>query len=611
MTDRQTDRQTGYPSVDKPWLKYYKPDVFEKALKIPKDKSFYRFYMENVFTKPDFPILKYFNATLTTKEFTALIELWARAFRSAGVVEDEMVPVYGTWCPEIAAIFFALNAIGAHPYYEKLDITEEALRTETAGAKVGVVFEPLWNAVAKAVFGEKRFEKVFMVGLADGMAFPLKQILPIRSKWKKNVSDKEKYIFGDQVKKLASEYKGSFEAPFKKDRIAVITTSSGTTSSVVKGIMDTNEGALANVIGTAFSEPGFIAGKECFITLPPTASTAINCFFLLPLYMGMTVRIDPRADEANWTKLLLKYKPSLAASTGSLWYSFFRQIESWCNNGKKIDLSFLDTFILGGSGVTPEQLAFINRVAKRCNVQYPMDSGYGCSEFFGVITVDKHEVIYNSQSEDVIDVGIPIPGAVVAVFDENGNELPYGQRGELFVKGPSIMHGYFNKPEFTKRVFDGEWLRTGDIVEIDGNGYIYCFGRKNSSINVNGKTIFLFDVSNALRHEFSLEDCMVEVKNTIGGSHSVVVYYVQNPDSLYDQKELCVKMNSFAKTYGVTVDGYREFEEAFPISPTTLKPKTRYTDGFVNYSDTGESVSVCYKPTSNDDIWEKKIIENT
>ena len=117
----QRSNLTGLPSQDKPWLKYYKPDVNQKALNTPKDVSFYRFYKEHVFINPDFPILKYFNNTLTTKQFVDLIEIWARAFCAVGVTEDEMVPVYGTWSSEIAAIFFALNAIGAHPYYREFD----------------------------------------------------------------------------------------------------------------------------------------------------------------------------------------------------------------------------------------------------------------------------------------------------------------------------------------------------------------------------------------------------------------------------------------------------------------------------------------------------------
>ena len=273
------------------------------------------------------------------------------------------------------------------------------------------------------------------------------------------------------------------------------------------------------------------------------------------------------------------------------------------NQGRDVDLSFLDTFILGGSGVHPEQRDYINRMAKKCHVASSMDCGYGCSEFFGVITVDKHEIDYQPQSEDVIDVGIPIPGAVVAVFDPHGNELPYGQRGELWAKGPSIMHGYFGKPELTERAFSGEWLKTGDIGFIDENGYIYCYGRIKSSVTINGKTVFLFDVANALRRHFDLEDCMVEVKDLVNGKQSIVVYYVQKADSQTSDDSICQQMNSFVEKMGIIVDGYREFSEAFPISPTTLKPKTRYVDGFVNYNLLGEKNSISYSPTNEIDTW--------
>lgn len=602
MTDDKIN--VGYPSIDKPWLKYYKANANERALTTPRDKTLYRYYIENVFTDPAFTVIKYFNARFTTKQFLESIEVWARAFRAVGVNEDEMVPIYGTWCPEIATIFFALNAIGAYPYFEKLDITEDALRTETKGAKIAVVFEPLWTDVAKAVFQEKRFRKVFIIGLADSMMFPLKQLIRLKmGNPKKKFVDTDKFILSNQIKRLAAEYSGPFEVPFKKDRIAVITTSSGTTSSVVKGIMDTNEGALANVIGTAYSEPGFIAGKECLITLPPTASTATNCFFLLPLFMGMTVRLDPRADEENWPKLLLKYKPSLAATTGSLWYSFFRKMAALKKEGQDVDLSFLDTFILGGSGVTPEQLGFINQTAKDCKVKTSMDCGYGCSEFFGVITVDKHEVDYKPTLREVIDVGIPIPGATVAVFDEDGNELPYGQRGEIWAKGPSIMHGYFGKPELTEQAFHGEWLKTGDIGVIDENGYVYCFGRMKSSVKVHGKTVYLFDVANALRKELNLEDCMVETKNLIDGTQSIVVYYVQKPDQALSEQAFCERVNVLSKKMGIVVDGYREFQDSFPISPTSLKPKTRYEEGFYSFSPSGDRINIKYLPDEEAETW--------
>lgn len=599
-----SEKLTGYPSIDKPWLKYYKKEAEKKALNTPKNLSVYHYYLENVFTDPDYPVLKYFNATFTVTQFLEMIDMWARAFAAVGVKPDEMVAVYGAWCPEFAAIFFALNALGAYPYYEKLAITESSLREETTGARIGVVFEPLWNDAAKSVFFEDRFEKVFMVGLSDSMRFPMKQLIKIKNNgFRKSVPNSNKYVFKEKVKELASKYHGSIEVPFKNDRIAVITASSGSTGSVVKGIMDTNESMLSNILSMDYSDPGWIAKKECFITCPPAASTAINCGFLLPLLRNMTVRIDPRADEDSWTKLLLKYKPSLAINTGSLWYSFSRRIDEMIKQGKSIDLSFADSFTMGGSGVTPEQLVYINSVLKKCNAPHQIVSGYGCSEFFGVMTVDKYDVEYIA-SKSVNEVGIPIPGAVVSVFNSDGKELTYNQRGEICAIGPSIMHGYFRKPELSLAMFNGDWLKTGDIGEIDDNGYIYIYGRIKDSVTANGQTVYLFDIANDLRSAFHLDDCMVKVKKLVDGKQSIVVCFVQKADHQIDEKEICIKMNSYINERGLVVDGYRKFDVALPISPTTLKPKSDYLDGFVNYLSDGKRVEVHYTATEEKDVFE-------
>ena len=596
-------KKTGYPSIDRPWLKYYRQGEHEKALLTPKDKSVYRFYMENVFTDPAFPILKYFNATLTTESFVKLIHKYARAFRALGVTEDEMVPVYAMWSPEIAAIFFALNCIGAHPYFQKLEITPDALREETKGASVCVVFEPLWNDIVEEVFLGKNFKTIIVVRLTDSMRFPLKHIINASKIKRKRRSD-SRLLYTSQIDDLELEFTGPIEANFKKNRIAVITTSSGTTSSVIKGIMDTNEGALANILGTALVALGYYAGKECFITLPPTASTAINCFFLLPLYKKMTVRIDPRADEINWTRLLLKYKPSVTLNTGSLWYSFIRNIDKMNKQNRRINLNFADAWVMGGSGVTPEQLRFINDVMKRCRAPHELISGYGCSECFGVVTVDYYSEKPIPKGKSVIEVGIPIPGVALGVFDEEGNELPFGERGEICINGQSVMHGYFNKPILSKKAFRGAWLKTGDIGEIDHEGHVYCYGRmKNTVINEWGETKYLFDIAADLRTKLDLEDCMVEVRDLTGENTSIVVYFVQKNEIRVDEKAICSEIKKITETQGVKIDGFREFKIAFPISPTTLKPQSRYTEGFFDYSLQGERINVSYS-LANEDVWE-------
>ena len=600
----------GYPSIDEPWRRLYKPENYQKVADRPKDVTLYRYFREHVFSDPDFQILKYFNHTYTTAAFLQLIEKWARAFKKMGVKPDEMVPVFGTWCPEIAVSLFALNAIGAHPYFEKLDITEEALRAETAGARFAMVFNVLWNPVVEKVFSEDRFEKVIIVHLYDSMRFPLKQVLTIKdlcSNRKATYLHNPKFITVKDVYKLASEYEGEFEEPFCPNRIAVITSSSGTTSAVVKGIMDTNEGVLGSLIGCVVTEPNMISRKECYTTLPPTASTALNCFCLLPLARGMSIRIDPRIDAHAWMKSVLKYKPSYFATTGSIWLSFARYLREMKKKNQKVDLSFADYCIMGGSGVTPGQLQFVNDTLKECGARYPVTSGYGCSEFFGVVTVEKHGFDYQADHKHpVISVGPPIVGATIGIFDENDQELPYGVRGEVRVKGASIMHGYFGKPELSKSTMKDGWLKIGDIGEIDSQGYLYCYGRMKSCIMVNGKRVYLFDIANTLREDFDLEDCMVEVKHLSDGTESVVVYFVQKTP-LRETKELCMAMDKALVKDGIIVDGYREFSEVFPISPTTLKPQTRYLDGFVKYDAEGIKTAITYQLTDEDDILTKVV----
>ena len=99
-----------------------------------------------------------------------------------------------------------------------------------------------------------------------------------------------------------------------------------------------------------------------------------------------------------------------------------------------------------------------------------------------------------------------------------------------------------------------------------------------------------------------LEDCIVEAKDLVNGQKSIVVYYIPDSETPIDEKALCVQMDKYTVSKGVTIDGYRRFEGAFPISSTTLKPQTRYTDGFVKYSSTGEELGVKYSPYEERDV---------
>ena len=151
--------------------------------------------------------------------------------------------------------------------------------------------------------------------------------------------------------------------------------------------MDSNESVLANIIATSISRPNYIEGKKVLASTPPTASTSLNCLFLLPLYKNMTVILDPRVGEKLYTEQLFKYKPSITIITGSYLEAFFREVENQLKSGKDVDLSFADFYTIGGSGTTPERLAKMNALMQQCGAHSKVVVGYGASEFFGVISI--------------------------------------------------------------------------------------------------------------------------------------------------------------------------------------------------------------------------------
>ena len=600
--------KTGYPSIDKPWLESYDENAYENALNSPKDKTIWQVYKPIMEGYGDKPIIRYFNKTFTGKEYIELIEQWAKTFRAMEIEPDEMVPVYGTWSPDIAAMFFALNAVGAHPYFEKLDITPDALEKETAGAKVAVVHETLWGAVQE-VFRQERFNNIIVSSLADNTNVPLRYVLGAKSfvdsiKGHSTIPRDPKFISATEARNIGRYFSGEYEVPFKQNRIASITSSSGTSSSMVKGIMDTNESILANVYGTSLAEPNYQAGKNLVVTLPPTASTALNCMYLLPIFRNMTVTLDPRASEDDWFNVVTSSKASVGLTTGCMWERLFRDAEAKLKKGEPVDLSFADFYIIGGSGTTKEKLAWMNDILHRCGAKSDMIVGYGSSEFFGVATVDNYRHPDDKKDKkDIIESGMPIAGATVGIFDEDGNELPYNTRGEIWLKGPSLMEGYFGKEELTKSVMQDGWFKTGDIGEMDENGYLFVYGRKKDSIMMNGQRFYLFDIARELKKKFNLDDCMAERKKLSDGSDSVVIYFVQNPKGeLLSNQEIITKMQEYTQQYGVTIAGYAEYDTAFPISPTTLKPQSRVMNGFVNYSSDGTGYEIYYTNTDEDDV---------
>ena len=602
--------RTGYATIDQPWLSQYKsnPATFQ----FQRDKTIWQATKESLEKYSNIPLIEYFGRKISREEFAEYVEMWAKGLKTLGVEEGEQIPLYVPATPESYAIFFAANAIGAVPYFQKLSISKSALKEETRDAKIAIVFDGLWNNV-KDVFQDDKYKNIVITSAADSMMFPLKQLTKLKSYFEKSKNNNEipntsKYLYTDDIKKIADNYYGEYEIPFKKNKIAVITTSSGTTGHVVKGIMDSNEGALASLLCTMNAETGYTEGKRTLTCFPPTASTSINCLQLLPTFTGGTIIFDPRVDINIWYNQVMKYKPDITISTGSVWERFAKDIIDNEKKDKKTDLSWIDYFIMGGAGTTPQILEWINNTILDRGAQRSIKVGYGFSEVFGVLSVQKYEneLIDKTENHKVISVGAPLPGYVVGIFDNDGKELKYGcgNRGELWIKAPSNMEGYYGKEDLTNKTIIDGWIHSGDLCEIDKYGNIYVYGRIKNSVEINSENVYLFDIANTLRDKFELHDIIIEKKMLDNNEKSFVIYFSQEDNKKVDSKTLIVQMDGFLKDMNIVVDGYKEYEGALPIDPTTIKPKVNDTNGFIKYeNDTEYSIEYNEKKL---DVYEMK-----
>ena len=416
---------TGFPSVDKVWLKYYQPGAEERANNIPTNKTVWDVIEEQLYLYYDYPAIEYFGRVFSKQEFIDLCYTWARTFRAMGVNENEVVPVYGPFVPDICAMTLGLNMIGACPYFLKLAISPQALAEETKEAKIAVVYDGMWANVAHE-FSKDRFKNVIVATVTADMPSPKKEIVSFLSKMqalksKTKIPDEKKYIWADKARDIANYYSGDVKAPFVSNRPTFITSSSGTTvGGIVKGTVATNESTISQLYMGDISEIQYYPGDRCLCHFPPTASTALNMLFLVALYKGETVVLDPRVSEKDFYYQLTQLKPNMTISTGSAWEAFFNRVSKEMQEGKKFDFSYAKGWTVGGEGTDVSKIMKWDAILSKANATHMLYNGYGLSELFSAAAAELESKRYDF-SKQIMSVGIPYAGINMGVFDENGN----------------------------------------------------------------------------------------------------------------------------------------------------------------------------------------------
>lgn len=494
-----TTQNPVYASQAKPWLKYYDQKFIDQTLPA---LSAFEYVCQRSKNHLNDTALEYYGRKFTYADLIVNVKKTAAALRGAGVKKGDIITVVSIMTPEIIALFYAADMMGAtlnlvDPRYSVEGIREYIEEVDShLLVCLNVVYERCRQAAKRT-----NVEKVIVLSLADSlppvMAVGYKLTTPDKNKYASNVIRWKQFIKGGEGQSTAAE-------PYDPDHACVVVHTGGTTGSP-KGVMLTDD--CFNGIALQFQAYPklFHRGQKLMNVMPPFIAYGFACGIHLPLVLGFTVIIIPNLDPAKLGSLVLKHKPEHMFGVPT----HYQQLAADPKLRDK-DLSFIINYAAGGDSLSRGAEQTVNDFLAAHGARYPIAKGYGMTEVSSAATVAAG--LDNKPGS----VGIPMVNTVVAAFEPGTDqELPIGQRGELCISGPCLMKGYYNKPEETaillRRHPDGRvWAHTGDMGYLDEDGFVYLDSRiKRMIIRHDGFKVFPSMIENVVSRHPAVHQCSV------------------------------------------------------------------------------------------------------
>ncbi|MEH6473383.1 MAG: AMP-binding protein [Halopseudomonas sp.] len=394
-------------------------------------------------------------------------------------------------------LFGALRAglviVNINPLYTPSEMLHQF---QDSGAKALVVLANMASKVEE-ILDQTEIETLIVTEIGD--ALPLWKCVMVNATvryLKKMVPDYRlpTALSYRQVMKQGKQL--TFESPpIATDDLAMLQYTGGTTGRA-KGAMLSHRNLLANMLQVkGLLDAVTVPGREVAIAPLPLYhiySFTVNCMLMMEIGAQVVLITNPR-DIPAFVHELRRWKFTIFSGLNTLFAALCRQPDFHYLNFDRLKLT-----VSGGMALSKE-VAEKWQQATGC----PVLEGYGMTETSPIITVNPPDGIRLGT------IGLPIKATQVRLIDEEGGEVPVGGSGELCVRGPQVMQGYWNQPQETALVLDAEgWLRTGDIASIDEAGYLTIVDRKKDVINVSGFNVYPNELEAVVLGHPDIIDCV-------------------------------------------------------------------------------------------------------
>ncbi|MGQ9599647.1 MAG: long-chain-fatty-acid--CoA ligase [Anaerolineae bacterium] len=558
--------------MEKPWMKEYDAGV-PATIDYP-NVPVHQFLLDTAAKYPQRPALIFGNvveplggALLDAKiSYSQLLELtlrFAAALQKLGVQKGDRVAVHLPNCPQFAIAYYATLMIGGivvpcNPQYVARELKHQL---SDSGARV-VVTLSLTYPLVKQIRGDTQVEHVIVANIKEYFPGLLRFLFTVAKEKKEghfqDISDEANtYWFQDLLA----------QAPARPQPVEVMPEDTGVlmytggTTGVSKGAQLTHRNLVANAIQTRWWMWDSKEGQEILMTaLPLFHSYGMTVCMNHGIYLGATLILIPNPRILDHIlKSINKHKPTLFPGVPAMYVAV-------CNHPDigKYDVSSIRACISGAAGLPPEVQAAFEKLTGAKLVE-----GYGLSE---ATPVTHCNPIYGKRKEGSW-IGIPFPDTDAIIVDlETGEKvLPPGEIGELCVRGPQVMKGYWNMPTETANVLrehpavgPGIWLHTGDISRMDADGFFQIVDRKKDMIlGTSGYNIYPREVEDVLyEHPKILEAAVAGIPVGTEKGERVKAYVVLKPGQTATEEEILEYCRQNLAPY--KVPKFIEFRDSLP-----------------------------------------------
>jgi len=497
-----------HPSSDlsRPWVHHYEQGV-PAHIDIP-DHPLTWILDQTVSRYPAHTAFIYYGTSISYAQFSTLANRFAASLQRLGIQKGDRVAIALPNIPQYPIAFYGALRAGAvvvptNPLY-----TEREMQYQLAesGARVIVMLD-MFYPVVRAIRAKTALEHVVITSPADYLPPLLRTLYPLSQRNAKHPEPRltEKELREDATLHslsgmLESHTKGGVElfnlpAHLTGDDLATLQYTGGTTG-LSKGAMLTHRNLLANALQTRAWNVQARDGEEITLCVAPFFhSYGLTAGMNLSILAAASMILLPQFKVKEVVKAIRRYHPTQLPGIPTMYISIMKEIGRHSEELRSIK------YCISGASALPAKV----REDWEALTQGKLVEGYGLSEATPVTHC-------NPLNGDIREgsIGLPLPNIDAAILDEEtGEPLPVGEPGEIVVKGPNIMQGYWNQPEETADVFTHGWMRTGDIGKMDAEGYFYVVDRAKDMIKASGFNVFPREVEEVLYHHPAVQEAAV------------------------------------------------------------------------------------------------------